>query len=73
MDAQAMAKFYSLCKTVAARGKGLTMKQIGDASALAREQAQADPDMERVELLRGRLGLDAKAEVPTDASPITSA
>ena len=37
MDAQAMAKFDAICKTVAARGKGLTLLQIGDSAALAGE------------------------------------
>ena len=59
MDAQAMNRFDSICKTVAARGLGLTLTQIGDASALAQELENSDPDSERVEVLRARLGLEA--------------
>ena len=59
MNGQAMARFDRICKTVAARGRGLTMRQIGDASALAGELAKADPDTDRVELLQDRLGLEA--------------
>jgi len=72
MDTVAPDRFDAICKTVAARGRGLTMKQIGDASVLAQELERADPDPERVEFLRNRLGLDEKAEAPTDASPITA-
>ena len=57
MNAQAMAKFDLICKAVAARGKGLTMVQIGDAAALAGELEKADPDPGRVEVLRDRLEL----------------
>ena len=59
MSTVAMAKFDSLCKTVAARGRGLTLLQIGDSAALAEELEKADPDSERVEVLRDRLGLEA--------------
>ena len=70
MNVSAMSRFDAICKTVAARGRGLTMKQIGDASALAQELERADPDPERVEFLRDRLGLDEGAEAPIDASSI---
>ena len=70
MNVSAMAAFDTICKTVAARGRGLSMRQIGDAAALAQELERADPDMERVELLRDRLGLDEKAVAPTDAEAL---
>ena len=63
MDATTMAEFDTICATVAARGSGLTLHQIGDAGALARELTKSAPDMDRVEFLQDRLGL-------TDASPI---
>ena len=37
----------------------MTLTQIGDAAALAQELERAYPDMERVELLQDRLGLEA--------------
>ena len=72
MSTVAMAKFDTLCRAVAERGKGLTLTQIGDASALAGELERADPDMERVELLRDRLGLEA-SETEENGAPTTSA
>ena len=59
MNVSAMAAFDTICKTVAARGRGLSMRQIGDAAALAQELERADPDMGRVEVLQGRLRLEA--------------
>ena len=62
MDAAAMRRFDAICKTLAARGSGLTLSQIGDAGALARVLA-GPPDSTvsdapgLVELLRTRLGL----------------
>lgn len=58
MSEPAMARFDGICKTIAARGSGLTLQQIGDAGELARELERADPDMGRVELLRDQLGLE---------------
>ena len=57
MNTAAMTRFDVVCKTVAARGRGLTLTQIGDASALVQELERADPDMDRVALLQDRLGL----------------
>ena len=59
MNGQAMARFDRICKTVAARGRGLTMRQISDSAGLAEELEKSDPDSERVEVLRARLGLEA--------------
>ena len=60
MDATAMALFDRFCRAVAARGKGLSLGQIGDAGALSRELSSPDPDPEKVELLRSRLGLESE-------------
>ena len=57
MNVSAMTRFDAICKAVAARGRGLSMLQIGDSAALAQALELADPDMERVELLQDRLGL----------------
>ena len=57
MSTATMERFDAICKTVAERGSGLTMKQIGDAGALARELAESNPDPDRVEFLENRLGL----------------
>ena len=57
MNASAMSRFDTICKKVAARGRGLTMQQIGDSAALARELEKSDPDVEKVEILKNRLGL----------------
>ena len=59
MDTAAMNRFDLVCKLLAARGRGLTLLQIGDAAALAEELEKSDPDSERVELRRARLGLEA--------------
>ena len=63
MDAAAMDRFDLICKAVAARGKGLTLSQIGDAGALARELSKSETDRERVGLLRDRLGIEAVQEL----------
>ena len=67
MNTAATDRFDALCRAVAERGKGLTLTQIGDAAALAQELEKWDPDVEKVELLLDRLGLDEKAVAPTDA------
>ncbi len=65
MNAAAMRRFDAICAALAARGSGLTLSQIGDAGALARELA-GPPDSTvstvsdapaLVRLLRTRLGL----------------
>ena len=69
MDADVMDRFDGICATVAARGRGLTLQQIGDAGALARLLAQGTPTgpldhstaatvPELAQLLRTRLGLE---------------
>ena len=60
MDAPTMAEFDAICATVAARGKGLSLLQITAASALARELSKAEPDTEKVEVLRTQLGIEAE-------------
>ena len=57
MDPSAMERFDAICATVAKRGSGLTMQQIGNAGALARELSKSDPDPERLKFLQDRLGL----------------
>ena len=59
MDVGAMSRFDAICKTVAARGRGLSMLQISDAAALAGELEKLAPDQERIVVLRDRLGLEA--------------
>ena len=58
MNAVAMDCFDAICKAVAARGRGLTLSEIGDAGALSRELSSPDPNTERLEALRARLGLE---------------
>lgn len=60
-DPDVYHRFDALCSRVAARGKGLTLVQLGAAGDLAAELAQDDPDRARVEELAGRLGLDPDA------------
>ena len=43
MGQVAMRRFDGICKTLAARGQGLTMQRIGDAGALARALAAQGP------------------------------
>lgn len=42
-------------------GPGVTLEQVGDADALARELEKPEPDTERVDLLSGRLGLEPES------------
>lgn len=54
-----LTTFDAICKSVQAKDPpGITLTQLGDAGALARELGKDDPDPERVELFRERLGLD---------------
>lgn len=54
-----LTTFDRLCKAVQAKDPpGITLTQLGDAGALARELGKDDPDPERVELFRERLGLE---------------
>ena len=73
MSASAMGRFDLICKAVAARGRGLSLTQIGDASTLARELSRADSDMTKVATLRVRLGLEAEELDWTDAAPLPTA
>jgi hypothetical protein len=50
--------FDELCAAVARQGRGLSLKAIGTADALARELAKDAPDAERVAWMARRLGLD---------------
>ena len=69
MDAAALDRFDLICKAVAARGSGLTLSQIGDAGALARELSKPEPDTAMVKSLRDQLGLEASEIDQTDAAP----
>ena len=57
MSTVAMDRFDTLCRAVAERGRGLTLSQIADAGSLAREMEKPDPNVEKIELLKNRLGL----------------
>ena len=58
MSPQASERFDRLCKVVGAKGKGITLHQLGAARALALELEAGDPDPEKVELYRKRLGIE---------------
>lgn len=59
MDPTARRHFDRLCSLAKGRsGLGLTLDEIADAGALARELAKPDPDRERVEELADRLELE---------------
>lgn len=51
-------RFDVICKAVAARGRGVTMLELGAAHALARELGADAPDGHRVHQLADQLGLD---------------
>lgn len=58
-----METFNRIREIVALRSKGggITLKQLADASALARELGkEKGPDPERVEMLAHRLGLEVE-------------
>lgn len=59
-----VAHFDRLCAAVQERGDGLSLDQLGDAHALARELEAEEPSAERVELFRERLGLDPEEVAP---------
>ena len=56
-DPLLMERFDEICRRIAAQGAGLTLAQLGDAHALAREEADPNPDAGTIRFLRGRLGL----------------
>lgn len=62
MDRAALDCFDGICKTVAARGGGLSLAQLGDAAELARVLGSPDPDAKKVEALRRRLGLELELD-----------
>lgn len=64
MDRATTDRFNRLCRRVAGAttGRGVTLNEIGDAAALARELEKDEPDPERVDLFRHRLGLDGVGE-----------
>ena len=55
------AAFDELCRTVAQRGRGLSLAQLRDVWALSREMEADEPDPERVGFLSRRLNLDPEA------------
>lgn len=55
------ARFDAVCRAVAADRRGITLLQLGQAHALARELESEDPDQERVGDLCARLGIDVEA------------
>lgn len=54
----ALARFDAICQTVQDRGRGMSLGEIGDAHALARELEASEPDPERIAFLAERLDLD---------------
>lgn len=66
MDGPELDTFNRLCQVAKLRtkGPGITLDQLGDAAALARELQKNEPDAERVELFAARLGLE-----PTEVDP----
>ena len=55
MDGRVLDRFEELCSAVSSRGHGLTLSEIGDAAALAREMEAETPGAGRVdELYRAR-------------------
>ena len=61
MDPKAMDRFDRLAKAVTGRGRGITLAQLRDCHALARELVSEEPDQERVGFLSRRLDLDPEA------------
>ncbi len=57
-DPAVTERFDEICKLVGARGKGLSLSDLGDAHALARAERDPNPDAGTIRFLRGRLGLD---------------
>lgn len=61
-DPAVMARYDQICRTIAKRGTGLTLSQLGDAHALARAEQEPTPDAGSIRFLRGRLRLDEGEE-----------
>lgn len=65
MDARTHDRFRALCKLVTGRsGPGLTLAELRDCTALARELERPDPDGEQVELFCERLGVEREELEP---------
>ena len=58
MTPETVATFDRLCEEITGRGSGMTLGQLRDAHALARELHLAEPDPGRLETLRARLEID---------------
>lgn len=56
-DSQVMSTFDRVCHLTSRRGRGLSLSEIGDAHALARELHSPEPDGSLVEDLSRRLEL----------------
>ena len=56
-DPAVTEEFDRLCKAVARQGRGLSLGQLGDCHALARELCAPDPDPDHIAFLRRRLAL----------------
>ena len=54
------AAFDRLAKAITGRGRGITLAELRDCHALAREMESPEPDPERMEMLARRLGLDVE-------------
>ena len=52
-DPAVMERFDQICRTIAKRGAGLTLSQLADAHALAREEVDPNPDAGTIRL-KGR-------------------
>lgn len=57
---EVLARFDAVCHILAAHRRGLTLEQLRDAHALARELEADDSDRNRVEDLTARLGIDVE-------------
>jgi len=66
MSDSELATFSRLCRIIALRstGRGITLPQLGDAAAVARELAEEEPDRERVAELCARLGVEIEELEP---------
>ena len=56
--AAALEAIERICGIVGARGRGLTLSQLGDARALAEALDDPEPDPERVQTLAARLDVE---------------
>ena len=61
MDAAARETFDRLCGAVGRRGRGLTLRDLAAARALAVEVTGGDPDPSKVREFARRLDLDPEA------------